>query len=209
MVRSGGRSVFLVDFGRRGSPALALSSRIPFAQLDVVFPVRTDTKTITTSVQRFAKSSTASMPDILARTTVTSQSRPVFDAAISLSVGDLLELSRTRSNEPDVARKFDVYLGVGTTGYRIQETALTDVRIRSDAAKTFDELGNSGNVSSSKSLRFHAPYIKVSAGIQVSDEVQIGVTFRQYRRSTIDSGDANVGGKAVGLYGIWYPTFKW
>jgi hypothetical protein len=208
---SGGFS-FLADFSNQTTPAVVLTGKIPFTQVDVSLPTQGRTTTLVTPVQGlpFSPSAAASSAaTVLARSTVELKAKPEFDIGIAASVREILHLIRTGNSDFDTTNQWDVGIGVGTTGFRIDQRASTDVRVRPDTSKTFNELASSGTFASSKTTSFQNNYWRLNLNLQVSDELQIGVVARSYFKKTIDTGPVNIKGPTVGVTVIWFPTFGW
>ena len=199
-----GRSLFLVDFSHASSPALNLSAKVPWAQIDVSIPTQRQSATIYTDARRFPIT-TATSPDLLARTTIESKLKVEVDAAVSVSLVDAYR-KLFRDQRP---QQWDAGIGYGTTGYRVTENATTDVRVRSDPTKTFNELPASGTTATSRIFSFHADYWRAHLGLWVSDEIQVGIVGKFYRKATVDNGPVNIRGATLAVGATWYPTFPW
>jgi len=207
-----GQFSFLADFSNQTTPALVLTGKVPFAQVDISLPTQSRTSTLTTPVQGlpFSPSAAASAAaGVLARSTVELKAKPEFDIGIAASVREIVHYIRTRSVDFDTTHQWDVAVGLGTTGFRIDQRALTDVRVRPDPSRTFNELASSGTFASSKSTSFQNSYWRVNLSLNVSDELQVGVVARSYRKKTIDTGPVNIQGPTVGVTVVWFPTFGW
>lgn len=186
---------------------------MPYTQVDFLFPAEDQKLKITTPAQRFAVSTTAASPDILARTTIDSTANVEFDAALSVSLGDIYrkvgKIREVKDTPLGFGYQWDAGIGYGLTGFRVRENASTDVRVRSDPMKTFNELQTSGTTASSRTFSVHAPYWRAHFSMWISDELQVGMVGRRYRRATVDSGPVNIKGTAISVFVSWYPTFAW
>jgi hypothetical protein len=204
-----GRSLFMMDFANRSSPALNLMAKVPFVQLDMSIPSEEQTVKISTPAQRFAVSGTATSPDILARSTIESKLNVELDAALSLSIGDVANKLGMKKTSLGFGDRWDVGVGLGATGFRVRENVSTDVRVRTDPSKTFNDLPSTGSTTSSQTFSFHAVYWRFSGSIWISDELQVGLVAKTYRKKTVDDGPVNIKGQAVSVVLSWYPTLAW
>jgi hypothetical protein len=195
--------VFNADFSNRSMAELVLSARVPFAQIDVGIPDRTQTETITTTVQERPSTATA---DLLARTTINSKVAIIYDVTASLSLNEIYEKVMKVDGASD---RLFVGLGGGMTGFQITDSISTDVRIRTDPTKIFNDLPNSGTVTSSNKTAFNSTYVSAHARYHVSDELEVGLAMRKYVQSRSGSAVVDISGLSVALSVVWFPTFPW
>jgi hypothetical protein len=204
---SSGRTTFIVDFSNVSSPAVVVTAKVPYGQVDVAFPSETVSPAITTSVTRIAMSRNSASPDLLVRTTLESKLKLEFDLGGILWIGEGYDRLKRGDGDQVVARRWDIGLGYGTTGFQIDEKFSTDVRVRSDPAKTYNELASSGVIVTSTRRSFHVPSYRTQVKLVVSDELHLDLVYRRFRRTTIDTGPININGFSIGLTATWYPTF--
>ncbi len=206
----GGNTGFVVDFGNQSTPATRIVASGSGMEVAVALPSDGQSREFVTSVQHAAVSGTESSPDLLYRTTLTSRLKPEFDASLSFSLLYALNLIRDKPEEERERDRISYHLGIGMTGFRIDESSTTDVRQRSNPAQTFNDLSTTGTTVSSRRISFKSAYWNADARFVVSDESQLGLSYRRYfGRKSEDETSPRVSGYALSIYFVWLPTFGW
>jgi hypothetical protein len=230
----GGIAQARMNFDHHVTPAISLGAKVDNIEVNVAIPRNTQAVTVTSAAQRVAVAANQDSPDMLIRTTIESKLKAEFDAGATfwlLGAWDTRErnrhLKRLRDKAsgpkgkpmsellhedppPESTRRWDIGGGLGFTAFRIDERADTDVRLRSDPTKTFNELASSGTIHSEKSQFYRAPYMRADFRLNVSDELTLGVVARKYfGRANAEETSAQVRGATFSVLLVWYPTLGW
>lgn len=209
--RFSNQPIGLVSFNNGSTAALVLSANLPGARVDFVLPAESQTQSLNTGVRKVAASDSNTSRDLLFQTVIEAKAKAEYDAAISITArcaGRLLRLDPC-SDDMEESVTWDAAVGIGTTGFKVEETATTDVRVRDDPTKSFNELASTGRQTTRKTFAFNAEYLLLSVRSRISDEFVVSLSTRRYRKATVDTGPVNLRGTVIAISAVWYPTFGW
>jgi hypothetical protein len=206
----GGHTGFLVEFSNFATRAARIVASGSGLDVALTSPTQDQTREIITNVSRALVTNGSDNPDLLYKTTLTSRIKPRLDASISASINYIVDSLRSKKEDERERQRVSYHLGIGMTGFRIDETSSTEVRLRSDPSKSFVDLQKTGVTTSNRSISFKAPYWNADARFLVSDESQIAISYRKYFRSNSSSEtQPRVSGNSISIYFVWLPTFGW
>ena len=198
------RLQYTSDFSSKSFPSFMLSAKVPYVQIDASFPVFNYTNTIVSGVQFHGADSSGE--EILSRSTVKSELNVDYDFSVKLSFTDIVDLfQQGRSSN----YQFDAGLGIGLTGFSLENSITTDVRFRTDMTTTFNEIQSNEMVASNNDLSFNTPYVVGYYNFEISDEFHVGMNLRYYTESKTSGIEIDVDDITVSLTVQWFPTFPW
>jgi hypothetical protein len=205
-----GQTGFQIGFDKQATPATRIVASGSGMDVAITIPAQSQMRQVVTSVRQAEVSSPASSQDLMYRTTLTSKIKPEVDACLSFSVLYAAGLIKGAPEDERERQRISYHLGVGMTGFRVDEVATTEVRSRTDSTKAFNDLSPIGSTVSTRRLSFKQGYWNADARFLVSDESQLAVSYRQYfHRSGHNELSPRVSGYALSIYFVWLPTFGW
>jgi hypothetical protein len=200
----------VVRFDGQSTPAIRLSASTPVADVWVSIPSQRHSQTFVSEVRRSAVTTTLASPDLLHRTSFTSNLKTEYDAAVSIDPLAIYRWATCGESSSKDSVPISFHVAYGATGFRVEELATTDVRVRNDPLKTYQELASSGTIATARRFAFSRNYIAIEGRFSISDESQVGIVYRDYlgRRSDNETSPW-VSGGSLSLYFVWAPTFGW
>jgi hypothetical protein len=208
---------FQNDFANEGWLSPLISVKAPYFDIDFVSPDLDAKETTVTPVQFTGPD--AAGTELLTRSTVESTFRIEYDVGIRVGIGNLRQRHRMRSdikdrNEPlnyypkSQTARFDWGLGVGISGFRIDNSVTTDVRFRTDTTSRYDDLTSQGTATTSSSSSFNTAFLLGYFKFRLSDEFEVGFDYRKYDEDKEDGGRIVVSGDTLSINAAYYPTFQ-
>ena len=197
---SGGsdRLLFHSVFSDKSFTKLVLSTKMDFVQINVAFPTFSESQTLLTPVQ--FRDIDESTTDILTRSTINSTLDIEYDISFRIPVSNWIN--------GDENPQFDLGLGLGVTGFLIEDTVTTDARFRMDTTSRFTDLPTGETLMDSEQTSFNTWFAGGYMSFDVSDQVQLSLEARYYGdtgdRETVIETDNVI----LSLSAIWFPTFN-
>jgi hypothetical protein len=204
--------IFNTQFTDQSLPALILSAKVPYLQLDIEVPKLKHEQSIATPVQQRPGDGNN---DLLARTTVNAKLSVEYEASAKLSFMDVWQAIQDRKcKDAPVDCKSNYYqydfgLGIGMTGFRIKNDVSTDVRFRSDPTQVFNDLQPGATITSKSDSAFNTIFLTAFYTFRISDEFQLGIDARYYDKKKVGSREVDIEGLTAGFSAVWYPTYSW
>ncbi len=192
-----------------------ISAKAPYFDIDFVYPSVHTTKTTTSPVLPTTGGASNSNPDALFQSTTTSTLSLEYEFALRVGIGKLIERQRIQRKSKESSKtdppyyprnRFDWGIGLGLSGYKIENATSTDVRLIANGVTTFKDLTSAGTVGSASETSFNNSYWVGYYTFRISDEFEIGIDFRRYRHD--DHKQVAVRGQTLAITAAYYPTFR-
>lgn len=192
------RDNLLADFSNTSFASLVLSARVPYVQIDAVFPNSEVERVDATPIQLLADPSR----EIFFRSTITSKLDIEYELSVRVSLSDFFQADGR-------AARHHGGIGVGLTGFDIEDTGVTDIRFRTNGMTTpFDDLPPGETIESAEKNSFNNPFLFAFYSVEISDTLQVGVELRAYDSDTSSGSEVAVDDVTVSIGATWYPTFS-
>ena len=213
------------DFSNRTVPGLLLSAKVPYVQLDAVIPFFSKTESNLLPVQLLDLDDTSN--DALVRLTTSSELDVEYDVSARILITEVYEyLTRrgTTTCEDCLAdsnsdkyingfvkgarwyQNFELGVGLGLVGLRFRNETDIDARFGSTPGTAFEDLaaGELGVLRDTQS--FVVGYGFITAALLVSDEFQVSLDARLYKRERSSGLSLDSDRFTVALRATYFPT---
>lgn len=208
--RSGSQTGILVDFSNQATPATRLTASGSGLDVTLSLPSQKQAREIVTGVRQAPVDPNSALPSLLYRTTLTSTVKTEFDASLAVSVLYAYDALFRKPEDSRGRQRVAYHAGIGTTGFKIEEAAVTEVKRRTETTQSFNDLPTIGTTSSRRRVALNFPYWSVGASFIVSDESRMGLGYRRYiARNDLDETAPRATGTSFSIYFLWQPTFGW
>ena len=203
---TGGRTTFEYDneFSNSRFQSLVVSFKIPYFTLDLSTPSYEEKEEFVSSVGQLDLD--ASDRDVRFRTTVESTLQFEYDATVKLDLQPLLYSALDSLGVPDGQIAYG--LGIGASGFKISDLISTDVRFDQGGTNSFDTLTTDRTLEITQSRSFVSPYAVLFYDFLLSDEMQLGASYRYYFGEPESTAGVDVSGSSLNINYIWYPSSR-
>ncbi|NJN63821.1 MAG: hypothetical protein HC882_02365 [Acidobacteria bacterium] len=194
------------EFGNSSYPSVLLSAKIPFLRVDADFTRQEETRKTITAVQ--FRDIDSSDVDLLSRSTVTSSLGIEYDFSAKAQIVELIKAVPARDSQTSPRdTRFDVGLGVGLAGLRVEDSVATEVKTRTDPTSRFIDLPAGQMIESGRTTSFNTVFWVADVSMRVSDEFRVAVEARIYDKKNSSDREVEVDGVTLTIGAAWFPTF--
>ena len=181
---------------QKGYLSTVLSAEIKYLAVQFVIPMHEETITSQSRV-RFKEITNNNW--IAYRNEVTSKIKIEYDISMKASARDVIQRWY-----PWHSSQFDYGLGYGLTSIKIKDSITTDLRFSTDNTASFNQLSTQHTTTTSDTTDFLTQYWLIYAKLEVSDDFEIGLDFKQYESKSIGSSSLDVDDAAISLSFLRY-----
>ena len=219
---------YQTQFADQGFLSLVFTAKLGnAASLDFSLPNLEETQTVQTGV--FSRPTGNPGEELLTRASVETKLTSQYDLNLRFSLFSIFNSYAIAKHEKEVIRKEaaagrklkkseigrpslinsrdDIEVGIGLTGFGIEESVSTDFRRRTDPTKTYTELTSLLEKDEKHESNFHAVYATINYRLDVTDQLVINVNARQYLDSLQGYERVEIDGLTMGMNITYAPLF--
>lgn len=199
-----------------------------FASL--IFTAKMRTALVDLSLQNLEESQTTQTPvfvrpfntteDLMGRSTIKTKLTSNYDVNLRFSIKEVINVFLETKHQNAIERgdktvkeltpyksRDDFEIGMGLTGFGIEDSVSTDFRRRANPGQTYSELTSFAVKESKTENNFNAVYVIAGYRIDLTDQASVAVNSRYYLNDAQRFDRARIDDFALTITATYYPLF--
>ena len=212
-LNNSGIQLFSNRFSDASYPALRLTAETPLVKIDLMLSDQDETATGTTSIR--SQNTGSNGESILYRSRITSVLSLEYDVQARVSVRDFVDFVTDRlygdqndyryeSTFEQLTSQLDFGLGLGSTGFSIDNEITTDFRLKSSNDIRFEDLPITETRVQKSEDSFSSLYYIAYAGFEINDQMLATLEYRFYRDETDNGSKLRLGENSISFSFVYF-----